>query len=404
MTAIRRLLSATAVQKAKPTDKDYDLPDGQGLSLSVRASGNKIWRFRYQRPGSRSRTNITLGFYPGMTLAAARTVHDDYLTLLVQGIDPQKQVLDEIEREQRATDSLFINVATKWFDKKKESDISEVHARDIWRSLEKNVFPAIGQMPVTELKAKTLITALEPVRARGALETLRRLTQRINEIMDFAVNHEFLDVNPASTIRKVFAKPKKQHMPSIPPARLPELMLRIDTTNLNLITRYLVKWQLLTLVRPGEAAGAMWSEIRMDECLWMIPPERMKMRREHRVPLCPQAMAILKLLQPLSGHSPYLFPGRVNAHKPMNSETVNKALRRMGFTGELVSHGFRALGCTAMIEADFPPYLVDAVLAHAEEQYKMIIPYNRSTYLEQRVELMDWWGKKISDSARSNII
>lgn len=403
MTITRRLLSAPAVQKAKPADKDYELPDGNGLTLSVRKSGKKIWRFRYQRPGSSARTNITLGYYPALTLAAARTLHDEYLDLLALGIDPKKREKELAEQEQIITDSLFINVATRWFAIKKTSGISEIHAGDIWRSLEKNVFPVIGQMPVTELKAQTLIAALEPVRARGALETLRRLTQRINEVMVFAVNSGLLDASPAATIGKVFEKPKKQHMATIRPERLPELMQRFENTNLTLMTRLLMKWQLLTLVRPGEAAGTMWCEIDIENKLWTIPAERMKKRREHQVPLSAQAIAVLEQLRPLSGHSSLVFPGRVNCSQSMSSETVNKALRRMGYTGELVSHGLRALGSTAMNEAGFQPDVIEAVLAHADTNQTRAA-YNRSTYLKQRVEVMDWWGQQISESARSAVI
>ncbi|EAR4692134.1 tyrosine-type recombinase/integrase [Salmonella enterica] len=403
MTITRRLLSAPAVQKAKPADKDYEIPDGNGLTLSVRKSGKKIWRFRYQRPGSSARTNITLGYYPALTLAAARTLHDEYLDLLALGIDPKKREKELAEQEQLITDSLFINVATRWFAIKKTSGISEIHAGDIWRSLEKNVFPVIGQTPVTELKAQILIAALEPVRARGALETLRRLTQRINEVMVFAVNSGLLDASPAATIGKVFEKPKKQHMATIRPERLPELMQRFENTNLTLMTRLLMKWQLLTLVRPGEAAGTMWCEIDIENKLWTIPAERMKKRREHQVPLSAQAIAVLEQLRPLSGHSSLVFPGRVNCSQSMNSETVNKALRRMGYTGELVSHGLRALGSTAMNEAGFQPDVIEAVLAHADTNQTRAA-YNRSTYLKQRVEVMDWWGQQISESARSAVI
>lgn len=403
MTITRRLLSAATVVKAKSADKDYDLPDGHGLTLSVRTTGKKIWRFRYQRPGSSARTNITLGYYPVLSLAAARTLHDEYLDLLNQGIDPKKREKEIAEQEQIMTNSLFINVATRWFAIKKASGISEVHAGDIWRSLEKNVFPVIGQTPVKELKAHTLIAALEPVRARGALETLRRLTQRINEVMVFAVNSGLLDASPAATIGTVFEKPKKQHMATIRPERLPELMQRFENTNLTLMTRLLMKWQLLTLVRPGEAAGTMWREIDIENKLWTIPAERMKKRREHQVPLSAQAIAVLEQLRPLSGHSSLVFPGRVNCRQSMNSETVNKALRRMGYTGELVSHGLRALGSTAMNEAGFQPDVIEAVLAHADTNQTRAA-YNRSTYLKQRVEVMDWWGHQISESARSAVI
>ncbi|MCB7131321.1 tyrosine-type recombinase/integrase [Salmonella enterica subsp. enterica serovar Hillegersberg] len=394
MAVLTRPLSACEVQKAKPGDKDYELFDGQGLTLFVRTNGKKIWRFRYKRPGSAARTTITLGHYPAMSLASVRTLHAEQLSLLVKGIDPKKLEQEEAERERLAVDSLFFNVATKWFAVKK-TKISADYADDIWKSLERDVFPVIGQTPVTELKAHTLIAALEPVRVRGALETLHRLTQRINEVMVFAIHSGLLSANPASTIDKAFVKPRKKHMPTIRAERLPELMQRVHTSCLSPMTRLLLQWQLLTLVRPSEAAGTMWCEIDMDKRLWTIPAARMKMKREHQVPLSQQAMSVLEQLKPLSEHSPFVFPGRVKRSQPMHSETVNKALWRMGYGGELVSHGFRALGSTTLNEAKFPPDVVEAILAHVDTNPTRAA-YNHAVYMEQRVEVMDWWGQKIS--------
>ena len=396
MAVLTRPLSATEVQKAKPASKDYELFDGQGLTLFVRTTGKKIWRFRYKRPGTVSRTTITLGHYPAMSLASARVQHAEHLALLVRGLDPKKCEQDAAEQQRLAVDSLFINVATKWFSVKK-TKISADYADDIWRSLERDVFPAIGQTPVTELKAHSLIKALEPVRIRGALETLHRLTQRINEVMKFAINTGLLDANPASTIDEAFVRPKKQHMPTIRPERLPELMHKARSSNLSPMTRLLLQWQLLTLVRPAEAAGTLWCEIDLDKRLWVIPPERMKMKREHQVPLSQEAIDVLMQLKPLSEHSLFVFPGRNNRNQSMHSETVNKALWRMGYGGELVSHGFRALGSTALNEAGFLPDVVEAVLAHIDANPTRAA-YNRATYMEQRIEVMDWWGKTISDA------
>ncbi|HDP0318198.1 TPA: tyrosine-type recombinase/integrase [Salmonella enterica subsp. enterica serovar Concord] len=394
MAVLTRPLSACEVLKAKPGNKDYELFDGQGLILFVKTNGKKIWRFRYKRPGSTARTTITLGHYPAMSLASARTQHARQLSLLVKGIDPKKLEQEEAEKERLAVDSLFFNVATKWFAVKR-AKISADYADDIWKSLERDVFPVIGQTPVTELKAHTLIAALEPVRVRGALETLHRLTQRINEVMVFAIHSGLLSANPASTIDKAFVRPRKKHMPTIRAERLPELMQRVYTTSLSPMTRLLLQWQLLTLVRPAEAAGTMWCEIDMDKRLWTIPAERMKMKREHQVPLSPQAMSVLEQLKPLSEHSPFVFPGRVKRSQPMHSETVNKALWRMGYGGELVSHGFRALGSTTLNEAKFPPDVVEAILAHVDTSPTRAA-YNHAVYMEQRVEVMDWWGQKIS--------
>ncbi|MEA9392410.1 integrase arm-type DNA-binding domain-containing protein, partial [Acerihabitans sp. TG2] len=216
MARTTRPLTHTEVQKAKALDKDLTLHDGDGLFLLVKTTGKKIWRFRYQRPGTAQRTMISLGAYPALSLADAREIRGEKLALLAKGIDPQAKAEDEAEQRQIAQDSIFINVAQHWFALKQGS-VSATHAQDIWRSIEKDLLPTIEDIPVQDIKARTLIQALEPIKARGALETVRRLVQRINEIMIFAVNTGLIESNPASGIGNAFERPKKQHMPTIRP-------------------------------------------------------------------------------------------------------------------------------------------------------------------------------------------
>lgn len=394
MAIVTRPLSASEIQKAKPSTKPYLLFDGKGLCLQVKPSGKKYWRFRYTRPSTGKATEISLGSYPELSLADARVEHQKYLSLLAKGIDPKDLEREAKTQVKMTEESRFSVVAKKWHDVKKEY-VSEKHAAQIWSSLERDVFPALGNLSVTEIKAPTLITALKPVEVRGALETLSRLIQRINEIMMFAVNMGLIEANPLSCVGQVFKKPQTEHMPTIRPERMPELTRRIETTNLGLLTRYLIKWQLLTLTRPVEAAEAEWSEIDMDKKIWTIPKKRMKKRREHQIPLSPEALWILEQLKPLSQNSRFLFPSRIHLDRSMHRQTVNAALKRIGYKGELVSHGFRAIGSTAMNEAGFTPDIIEAALAHVESN-KTRAAYNRSTYLEQRVELMAWWGKQIS--------
>ncbi|EEB9696287.1 tyrosine-type recombinase/integrase [Salmonella enterica subsp. enterica] len=402
MAIVTRPLTAAEIQKAKPATKPYMLFDGRGLCLQVKPNGKKYWRYRYTRPSTGKSTDISLGLYPDVSLADARLEHQKNIALLAKGIDPKALEREAQQQVKIAEETRFSVVAKRWLEERKKGKVTEQHYAQIWSSLENNVLPAIGDISVTELRAPDLIDALRPIEARGALETLRRIVQRVNEIMEHAINLGLLDINPLYRVNRVFDKPEVTNMPTIPPERLPELVQRIEMTNLSLMTRYLIKWQLLTLVRPGEAAGTRWSEIDMENRLWTIPAERMKKRREHKVPLSPQAIAVVEQLRSLGSHSPFVFPGRVKRSQPMSSETVNKALWRMGYGGELVSHGFRALGCTAMIDAGFPVDVVDAVLAHAKDkndEHKAIEPYDRSTRLLQRVELMEWWGKQVSEAS-----
>ncbi|EIP7192623.1 TPA: integrase domain-containing protein, partial [Salmonella enterica] len=393
MARTTRPLTNTEVLRTKALEKDLTLHDGDGLFLIVKTSGKKLWRFRYQRPATKQRTMIGLGAFPALSLADARGLRADYLALLANGIDPQVQAEVVEEQQQIALDSIFSTVATNWFQLKSKSVTSD-YANDIWRSLEKDVFPAIGETPVQQIKARTLVEALEPIKARGALETVRRLVQRINEIMIYAVNTGLIDTNPASGIGMAFEKPKKQNMPTLRPEELPKLMRSLIMSNLSVSTRCLIEWQLLTLVRPSEASGARWVEIDLDAKLWTIPAERMKAKREHIVPLSPQALDILEVMKPISAHREHVFPSRNDPKQPMNSQTANAALKRIGYGGKLVAHGLRSIASTALNEAGFNPDVIEAALAHSDKN-EVRRAYNRSTYLLKRIELMNWWGELI---------
>ncbi|MGK7542920.1 integrase domain-containing protein [Salmonella enterica] len=398
MARTTRPLTNTEVLRTKALEKDLTLHDGDGLFLIVKTSGKKLWRFRYQRPATKQRTMIGLGAFPALSLADARGLRADYLALLANGIDPQVQAEVVEEQQQIALDSIFSTVATNWFQLKSKSVTSD-YANDIWRSLEKDVFPAIGETPVQQIKARTLVEALEPIKALGALETVRRLVQRINEIMIYAVNTGLIDTNPASGIGMAFEKPKKQNMPTLRPEELPKLMRSLIMSNLSVSTRCLIEWQLLTLVRPSEASGARWVEIDLDAKLWTIPAERMKAKREHIVPLSPQALDILEVMKPISAHREHVFPSRNDPKQPMNSQTANAALKRIGYGGKLVAHGLRSIASTALNEAGFNPDVIEAALAHSDKN-EVRRAYNRSTYLLKRIELMNWWGELIRVSFR----
>ncbi|EFN7664901.1 TPA: integrase domain-containing protein [Escherichia coli] len=393
MARTTRPLTNTEVLRAKALEKDLTLHDGDGLFLIVKTSGKKLWRFRYQRPATKQRTMMGLGAFPALSLADARGLRADYLALLANGIDPQIQAEVAEEEQQIALDSIFSTVAANWFQLKSKS-VTPDYAKDIWRSLEKDVFPAIGEIPVQQIKARALVEALEPIKARGALETVRRLVQRINEIMIYAVNTGLIDANPASGVGMAFERPKKKNMPTLRPEELPKLMRSLVMSNLSVPTRCLIEWQLLTLVRPSEASGARWAEIDLDAKLWTIPAVRMKAKREHIVPLSPQALEILEVMKPISAHREHVFPSRNDPKKPMNSQTANAALKRIGYEGKLVAHGLRSIASTYLNESEFNSDIIEAALAHVDKD-EVRRAYNRTTYLAQRVELMNFWGLKI---------
>lgn len=396
MARTTRPLTNTEVLRAKAGDKELTLHDGKGLFLIVKTTGKKLWRFRYQRPTTKKRTMVGLDSFPALSLADARALRADYLSLLAKGIDPQVQAEVTEEQQQIALDSIFSTVAANWFQLKSKS-VTPDYAKDIWRSLDKDVFPAIGEIPVQEIIARTLVEALEPIKARGALETVRRLVQRVNEIMIYAVNTGLIDSNPASGVGMAFERPKKQNMPTLRPEELPKLMRSLVMSNLSVSTRCLIEWQLLTLVRPSEASGSRWEEIDLDTKLWTIPAERMKAKREHIVPLSPQALGILDVMKPISAHREYIFPSRNDPKQPINSQTANAALKRIRYGGKLVAHGLRSIASTAMNEAGINPDVIEAALAHSDKN-EVRRAYNRSSNITHRIDLMQWWGTFVTSN------
>lgn len=398
MARITTPLTDTKIKTTKPKDKDYTLSDGNGLYLLVKSIGTKVWRFNYYKPNSKTRCLISFGSYPEISLADARLKRDEARKMLAQGIDPQKHKKEKIKRQQDEQKNTFEKVAGDWFKLKSSSKIKAETLKDIWRSLELHVIPYVGKIAITEIKARDFIEALEPVKQQGKLESIRRICQRINEIMYYSVNIGLIDANPAAKITAAFANPIVKNMPSLRPEQLPELLSALNSANIEKQTRCLLFWQLYTITRPTEAAEARWGEIDIENKVWIIPPERMKMNREHIIPLPSQCMTILEVMKPISGHRDHLFPSMKSPYnKPMNSQTINAVIKRVGFAGRLVAHGFRSLASTALNENGFAPDVIEAALAHVDKN-EVRRAYNRAIYLEQRVELMQWWGNFVDKS------
>ncbi|OCG69462.1 integrase [Gilliamella sp. Occ3-1] len=401
MPRITTPLTDTKIRTAKPLEKDYTLSDGNGLYLLVKSIGTKIWRFNYYHPTSKVRTLVSFGSYPEISLADARLKRDEARQLLAKGIDPQQYKKDQLKLLRDEQNNTFEKVATDWFKLKSSSNLKADTLKDIWRSLELHVLPYIGSIAITEIKARDFINALEPIKQQGKLESIRRICQRINEVMYYAVNVGLIDANPASKITAAFANPVVKNMPALRPEQLPELLSALSTANIEKQTWCLLFWQLYTMTRPTEATGTKWCEIDLNNNCWIIPAERMKMGREHIIPLSSQAIDILQIMKPISGHREYVFPSMKLPHnKPMNSQTVNAVIKRIGFAGRLVAHGFRSIASTALNENGFPPDVIEAALAHVDKN-EVRRAYNRAVYLEQRIEMMQWWGNFVEQSKSS---
>jgi len=401
MCAQTTRLSDRQLKAIKPRDKDYVLTDGDGLQLRVRVNRSMQWNFNYRHPVTKNRINMALGSYPEVSLAQARKKTVEARELLAQGIDPKAQRNELQEAKRAETEHTFENVATAWFELKKDS-VTPAYAEDIWRSLTLHVFPSMKSTPLSEVNAPMVIKLLRPIEAKGSLETVKRVSQRLNEIMTYGVNSGMIFANPLSGIRAVFKKPKKENMAALPADELPELMMELANASIKRTTRCLIEWQLHTMTRPSEAATTRWADIDFDKRLWTIPPERMKKRRPHTIPLTEHALSLLETLKPHSAHREYVFPSDRNPRTHANSQTANMALKRMGFQDRLVSHGMRSMASTILNEHGWDPELIEVALAHVDKD-EVRSAYNRADYIERRRPMMAWWSEHIQKAATGSL-
>ena len=393
-------LTNTLVKQSKVKEKEYNLADGDGLYLRVRPSGTRSWLFNYSQPFNKQRTNLSLGKYPNLSLADARSEAQAFKNLLAKHVDPKTYVIEQARNERIAHLTTFEVVANKWLALKR-GNISASYYKKITSRLQLHVYKKLGKTPLHKVNAVDTIEILKPLAKEGKLETIDNICGWINEIMVYAVNTGLIFSNPLSGIRKAFNAPKTVNLPTLKPEELPELMLTLENSSVKPLTKYLIQWQLHTMVRPGEAAGTLWDEINIEKALWTIPAERMKKSRSHVVPLSSQMMDLLENLKPLRGYRGFIFPADRNPNTPINSQTANMALKRMGFKGRLVSHGLRALASTTLNEQGFNPDVIEAALAHVD-QNTIRATYNRAEYIEQRREMMQWWSDCIEQASLGN--
>ncbi len=383
-------LTDAKIEKAKKGDKTKILTDGNGLQLRINTSGSKKWLFAYRRPADNKRTSITLGNYPALSLAKARKKALENQELLQDEIDPKQEREQAKQAKEALVTHKLINIAERWF-KVKQTKVSADYAEDVWRSLELHIFPDLGEKIISDINAPEVIAILEPLAAKGSLETVKRINQRLNEIMKFAKNTGIIKHNLLDEIQIAFEKPEKQKQPAIKPKELPKFFNDLNYTGIKPVTRLLIEFQMHTMTRPAEAAKAKWSELDLENKQWIIPAERMKMKREHTVPLTTQTLAIIDRLKKISGHRPYLFPADRNPLMHANESTANAAIKRAGYKGKLVAHGLRSVASTALNEHQFNFDVIEACLAHKDTN-NVRAAYNRADYLELRRELLQWWS------------
>jgi integrase len=379
-------LNDVKCRNAKPQAKPYKLSDGRGLWLLVDTSGSRYWRYRY-RIGGREKT-LAFGVYPSVSLAEAREGREEARKLVKAGINPvQAKQKAKLERQVEAAQT-FERVARKWH---RQASIrwTDEHTAAILRTMERDLFPYIGNCPIVGLTAPQLLVVVRKVEERGALDVATRTIQRLNKIFSYAIINQIAVHNPARDLVGVVEKPKVVHRASLAARDLPNFFKRLDTFDGTETVRLALQMVVFTFVRSGELRGAKWDEFEGD--VWRIPAERMKMTREHIVPLSTQSQAILKEIHALELPGEFVFPQERNFQKCISENAMQYAMNRMGYHGRATVHGFRSTASTILNERGFAPDVIERQLAHVESN-SVRAAYNHSEYLPQRKELMQRWA------------
>ena len=395
------MLTVTAIQKAKPTEKQYRMADERGLILLVRPHGAKLWQLRYRHDGKEK--TASLGQYPDVSLSEARIKRDELRKLIASGTDPVDAKREQRQAQQARTENTFEVVACEWLAQW-EHGKSPRHALYVKRRLDTDIFPAIGKRPVAEILAPELVAMVKAIEARGAGDIAKRAHETTGQIFRYAIAHGKATRNPSADIRPgdVLKTRKKENYARIGTSELPILLRKIEAYQGTPTTRLAIKLMALTFVRTGELIGARWAEFDLESARWDIPASRMKMKTPHVVPLSVQAIDVLRTLQTVTGGRELLFPGERDHSKPMSNNTILKALERMGYKGQMTGHGFRGVASTLLHEEGFDHAHIELQLAHTERN-SVSAAYNHALYLPQRVKMMQWWGNYLESAGKGNV-
>ncbi|MCF6265006.1 MAG: integrase arm-type DNA-binding domain-containing protein [Desulfuromusa sp.] len=404
-------LTSIQVKNVKPTDKPRKIYDTDGLFLLVsptkKAGRGKSWRFKYYFDGKEKL--LALGSYPEISLAEARTRRDQARQFVANGVDPnQIKKQQKLDTAERAENSVEV-VAKSWL-KRHQDVLAKATCNMIERRLINDVFPAIGSTPIADLKAKTILEqVLRPIEARGTLETAHRVRGTLSQIMRYGVTCGLCERDVTVDLRGALRPIQRKHRAALDsggipdPAKIGGLLRAIEDFDGNPTVKAALNLHPLVATRPGELRHAEWKEIDLKEGIWSIPAGRMKMKHPHTVPLSPQAVAILQNQHLRTGTGQLVFPSTRSTARPISDNTLNAALRRMGYSKEeFVSHGWRAIFRT--LADEILQARVDIIEAQLAHQVKDALgrAYNRTSFLKERRALMNQWADYL-DSLRSKI-
>jgi integrase len=363
------------------------------MYLEVAPAGGKRWRLKYRMEGNEKR--ISLGVFRDIGLSEARERRDDARKLIAKKLDPSAQrKAEKREAASRAVNS-FEAVAREWYGKQAHTWVP-THASDVLRRLETNLFEDLGATPIAKLTAPDLLAAVRKIEDRGARDLAHRVLQVAGQVFRYGIATGRCERDLSADLRGAPAPHKGKHQPAVKPEEFGALLRAIDGYEQlgDVLTALALRLLALTFVRTGELIGATWDEIDLDAAVWIIPAARMKMEREHVVPLSKQAVDVLRQVKALGGGSKYVFPGR-NPEKPISNNTMLFGLYRIGYKGRMTGHGFRAVASTILNESGkFRPDVIERQLAHCERN-EIRGAYNRAEYLPERRKMMQQWAEML---------
>lgn len=395
-------LTDTAIRNAKPRTKPYKMGDAGGLFLLVQPSGGKLWRLKYRVDGREKK--LGLGTYPEVSLAEARRRRDDAKVELAAGKDPSREKQRRKIQAQEKAGATFNAVANEYIEKRKNDGknawATATAAKNEW--LGSQLAPSLGPLTITDIEPLEVLSAVRKIEARGNLETARRALQFASAVFRHAVATARLKSDPTRDLKGALRTPDTKHRAAIlDPIALGQLLRAIDGYGGHYTTKFALELAPHVFLRPGELRQARWSEIDLDKAVWSIPASRTKMRKPHHLPLSRQALDLLRGLHAISTrHDGYVFPSIRSHTRPMSENTLNAALRRLGFgSDEISAHGFRSTASTLLNEAldpktQKPMWSADAIekaLAHGDED-KVRAAYHRGVHWQERVAMAQWWS------------
>ncbi|EQA1246408.1 tyrosine-type recombinase/integrase [Escherichia coli] len=392
-------LSHVEVKNAKPKDKDYSLHDGFGLLLYVSRKGCKTWRFRYQHPDTKKRQTLTIGRYPDYSIAEAREERDKARKLLSRGVDPNESKRKAKSERIMMRSQTFEKITNNWFELYLKGSRRENTVKTVSRVIKVYIIPDFGGWTIYDIRADNVLSVIRKYDETPAQQ--RKIVQVMRLVMDYAVNAGIVQFNPLSRIHKALPSMEEKSFKALAIERLPAFLNWLESESCHPSITYGLLFMMLTMTRPNEALGAKWSELDVDRKLWTIPAERMKGKREHIIPLSLQAVEVIMRMRKIK-QSEYVFYGAHSVAKAITRDAIVSRVNKSEFAKEMTVHGFRSMWSTLLNEEGFNPDVIEAALAHKSGNTVRDI-YNRTSYIEQRVIMMQWIGDFV-DSARRGVI